>query len=157
VISKYIKTLPKLKYTLMQNDIMLKNPDPKYPEFKFAVISDLHYYDAKLGTTGTALKKYLDKDRKLLVESADLLSFAIDDIISSGVKNVLIPGDLTKDGELVDPIDVAKALDRLKLNEIQAYVIPGNHDVNNPDSYRYNGDKKEKIPNISAQDFCNYL
>ena len=153
-ISNYLKTFPRLKYTLMKNDNKQQNPDPNYPDFKFAVISDLHYYDPKLGTTGAAFEEYLDDDRKLLADSSDLLNFAIDDIIWSGVKNVLIPGDLTKDGELVDHQDVAKALERLKANGIQAYVIPGNHDINNPHSYRYLGSQKERVPTISADDFA---
>jgi hypothetical protein len=50
----------------------------EYPNAKFAVISDLHYYDNSLGTTGTAFEEVLKSDRKLLKDSADLLDLTIE-------------------------------------------------------------------------------
>ncbi|NCC95179.1 MAG: hypothetical protein EOM10_18265 [Opitutae bacterium] len=44
-----------------------------YPTARFAVFSDPHLYPRSLGTTGPAFQDYLNKDRKLLVESEALL------------------------------------------------------------------------------------
>jgi len=127
---------------------------PAYPGASFAIISDIHVYDPSLGSSGAAFEKMLHSDRKLLLDSFDLLNFAINQIIDSGVEFVLIPGDLTKDGELINHTNAAEKLMRLKNAGISVYVIPGNHDVNNPESFRYIGDKTELVPNVSEAEFA---
>ena len=150
IISGYVNNLPKLKYSFStkttQNIV-------SYPDANFAVISDLHYYDNSLGTTGKAFDKTLNSDRKLLKDSADLLKFAIDNILNSGVKFVLVAGDLTKDGELINHMQVSAQLARLTQKGIKVYVVPGNHDVNNPGAVKYVGDNTVPISNISASQF----
>lgn len=147
-----IKGQPKLQYTFNQSS---KVNTVAYPNVKFAVISDLHYYENALGTSGTAFENVLKSDRKLLKDSADLLNLAIDNIIKSKVQFLLVSGDLTKDGELVCHQDVAKSLSRLTQSGIKVYVVPGNHDVNNPLSYKYEGDKSSKVPDITASQFAD--
>jgi hypothetical protein len=125
-----------------------------FPDTKFAVISDTHYYDPSLGTSGSAYQKYIGTERKLIADSAEIVDFSIDRIASSGVKFVLVTGDLSKDGELVDHQRMAAYLSRLRKNGIKVYVIPGNHDINNPRSFRYNGGKAERVANITAEQFA---
>ena len=55
LISDYISSLPKLKYTYSDNSALQKPIQPKYPQANFAVMSDLHYYDVSLGTEGGCL------------------------------------------------------------------------------------------------------
>jgi len=126
-----------------------------YPNTKFAVISDLHYYDNSLGTTGVAFENVLKSDRKLLKDSADLLNFAVDNILKYNVKFVLVPGDLTKDGELLCHQKAAKALSKLTNHGVKVYVIPGNHDINNPLSYKYEGNVEIRVPNITPNEFSD--
>lgn len=116
---------------------------------RFAVMSDLHYYDTRLGTTGAAFEKYLNEDRKMLRESGAILDAAIDEIIDEDVDFVLVSGDLTKDGELVCHLGVAKRLARLERKGIQVLVVPGNHDISNPHAVKYLGDKTVPVPNVS--------
>ena len=125
-----------------------------YPDAAFAVISDIHLYDASLGTEGAAFEEVLYSDRKLLRDSADLLDYAIDEIIASGVRFVLISGDLTKDGELACHTLAAEKFGKLTDNGINVYVVPGNHDVNNPDAESYSGDTASHVDSISADDFA---
>lgn len=141
---------PKVQYTFNQSN---QQGIVKYPDSKFAVISDLHYYDNSLGTSGEAFEKVLKSDRKLLKNSKDLLNLAIDEILKSNVEFVLVPGDLTKDGELINHQAVAKNLSRLEEKGIKVFVIPGNHDVFNPLSYKYEGDKEVLIDNVDQNKF----
>ena len=152
IIFHYVKNRAKVKYKL--------NPDMKqnivsYPNAEFAVISDLHYYDKCLGITGDAFEKCLESDRKLLKESSELINLAIDNIIKSKVKFVLMPGDLTKDGEMLCHENIAKSFSRLKQNGIKVYVIPGNHDVNNPLASKYEGNQKILVPSVTAAQFAD--
>jgi hypothetical protein len=126
----------------------------RYPDATFAVISDIHTYDSSLGSSGAAFEKVMMSDRKLLLDSLDLLDFAIDEIISAGVGFVLVAGDLTKDGELVNHRIAAQKLKKLMDANIAVFVVPGNHDVNNPDAVKFSGDTHEAVPSVSAEEFA---
>ncbi|MCL2826360.1 MAG: metallophosphoesterase [Eggerthellaceae bacterium] len=149
-ISSWVSSLPKLNYD--------NNTDTSaavaYPDADFAVISDLHLYDPSLGTTGSQFEETMNSDRKLLLDSEDLLDYAIGDIIKSQVRFVLVSGDMTKDGELVDHNIVAGKLKALTDAGIKVYVIPGNHDINNPGAVSYNGDTTTPVDSITADDFA---
>ena len=125
-----------------------------YPDVSLAVISDLHIYDQSLGVSGAAFEKTMNSDRKLLLDSIDLLDYAAGVIIDSGVRIVLISGDLTKDGELVNHRLMAEKLKRFTGAGIAVYVVPGNHDVNNPDAVSYAGDTTAPVPSVNAEDFA---
>ena len=151
VISGYMATLP--KYTYTYGDVTTESM-VAYPDASFAVMSDIHYYDTSLGTTGKAFEACLASDRKLLKQSAELTGMAVDKIIDSGVKFVLVSGDLTKDGEKLNHEKVAEQFQRLIDKGIKVYVVPGNHDVNNPLAEKYVGDGTEPVKNVSATEFA---
>jgi 3',5'-cyclic AMP phosphodiesterase CpdA len=125
-----------------------------YPDVSFAVISDIHIYDTSLGSSGEAFEKALNSDRKLLLNSAELLDYAIRDLIASDVKFVLISGDLTKDGELINHLFIAEKLKKLKEAGIAVYVVPGNHDINNPGALSYSGANTAPVPSIRPEEFA---
>lgn len=127
-------------------------PPPVLP-MQFAVISDLHLYWQRLGVSGAAFENYVDNDPKLLRESEAILESAIDSIIQQGVRFVIIPGDLTKDGEIANHVLVAKFLAKLEHHGIQVYVVPGNHDINNPDAMSFKGDIPRAVPTASPKVF----
>jgi hypothetical protein len=119
----------------------------------FAVLSDIHYYDSALGTTGEAFENYLMYDRKMLRESDAILNAAISEIKQANIRFLLVSGDLTKDGERICHTDMAAYLKDLEDSGIQVYVVPGNHDINNPDAVSYSGAQTTPVPNISPDDF----
>ena len=124
-----------------------------YPDASFAVISDIHLYDTSLGTTGPAFEAVMQSDRKLLLDSQDLLHYAVGEILKSDVQFVLVSGDMTKDGELLCHNDAAAELKRLTDASKQVYVIPGNHDIDNPGAFSYSGDTATPVANITPDDF----
>ncbi|MBM3143142.1 MAG: metallophosphoesterase [Chloroflexi bacterium] len=87
---------------------------PAYPKTSFIVFSDPHIYDPTLGTEGKAFEDYLADDRKLLRESTEILEAAIAAIKSEKASFVLVPGDLTKDGERVSHELVVSYLGQLE-------------------------------------------
>ena len=150
LISGWVNSRPKLHYDANTQS----NALVAYPDANFAVLSDLHIYDPALGDSGSAFETALYSDRKLLLDSLDLLDYAIEDILKSKAQFVLISGDLTKDGELACHSIVAKRLARLADAGLKVYVIPGNHDINNPDAVSYSGDTVTPVDNIQAEDFA---
>lgn len=119
------------------------------------VMSDIHVMNPELLVSeGSAFDEYLATDRKLLVESEAILSTMVDTIISLHPELVLIPGDLTKDGELKSHQLVAGYLHRIADEGIQVLVIPGNHDVNNPHALIYDGERTEYAETVTPEQFA---
>jgi 3',5'-cyclic AMP phosphodiesterase CpdA len=121
---------------------------------KIAVLSDLHYMTPSLlEADGTAFQMYLMQDPKLLQESKAILKEIVQKLLIEKPDLVLISGDLTKDGELISHKSVIKQLRILEENHIKVLVIPGNHDINNPDAKLFNGDNTVPVPTITPDDF----
>lgn len=109
------------------------------PPIKFGVVSDPHYFPEKFCNTNS--KEFLHDaycDSKLMGESAAILKATLETIAvrkaqgTYDMKYLLVPGDLTFDGEKAGHIEIAalfKAFE--KKTGIQIFVINGNHDINN--------------------------
>lgn len=121
---------------------------------RFAVVSDLHFYDASLGTTGSAFENYLTADRKMLAESKAIMDAAMTMIKQEAPQFLLIPGDLTKDGEKLNHQKVAEYLADMENSGIQVYVVPGNHDILNPHAVRFDDSTTTPVENITAEEFA---
>jgi len=118
---------------------------------KIVILSDIHVMDPSLLVKdGTAFQTYLARDPKLLKYSTEILQAAIVKIISLRPDLVLIPGDLTKDGEKISHETVSRMLKQLTMNGIKVVVTVGNHDVNNPEALRYIKDRTVSVPNVQA-------
>ncbi|MHB1354994.1 MAG: metallophosphoesterase family protein [Anaerolineae bacterium] len=127
---------------------------PVFPAVDFVIFSDPHIYDPSLGTEGSAFEAYLASDRKLLRESPAILNVALSDVVREAPDFVLIPGDLTKDGEASSHALMVSYLQQLQAAGTKAFVVPGNHDVMNGLSSRYVGDQTERVPNVTTDEFA---
>ena len=125
--------------------------------YTIAVLSDIHYMDPSLlpDTGSSAFKEYFKTDGKLLAESDAIMKEVILELLNATPKPdlVLIPGDLTKDGELVSHQSVSIYLSQLINAGIKVRVIDGNHDINNPHPYMYIGPTTQKVANIDTDGF----
>ena len=128
---------------------------PHYPDMNFIVVSDLHYFSPMLFIEGSAIQDYLDHDRKMLKEGPEILDVTLGEIRNLDLDFVIICGDLTKDGEAVSHGEVTRKLQTLLAGGTPVYVVPGNHDINNGESNRYDGDDTKRVPTVSPQEFEN--
>ncbi len=123
---------------------------------KIAIISDLHVMAPQLLVNdGSAFEQYLRRDRKMLRESTEILSTLVSDIIEQKPHIVLVTGDLTKDGERASHQVVASQLQRLTQAGIEVLVVPGNHDINNPDAKIYDRDSAIPTDTITRSEFAH--
>lgn len=122
---------------------------------KIAVISDAHYFDPDLGTTGPDFETYITRDRKMLAESESILQSAVTSLISEDINIVLVSGDLTKDGEYSSHIKFANIINQLKSAGKKVYVVPGNHDINNFGALSYSATGSSRVPNITPSQFAD--
>jgi hypothetical protein len=132
---------------------LVLNNSPQYPDLTMAVISDPHYLSPDLVVEGSAFQNYLDQDRKMLAEGPEILDATVAEIVAAAPDVVIVPGDLTKDGEALSHNEIAQKLQPLLQAGIQVFVVPGNHDVLNGESNRYDGDVVERVPNVTPEEF----
>ena len=122
---------------------------------RIAIISDLHVMAPQLLVSeGNAFEQYLAQDRKMLRESLEILETLVTDILDLKPQLVIVTGDLTKDGERVSHQLVAAQLQRLVDAGMQVLVVPGNHDINNPDAKTYDGDTATPTDTITRSEFA---
>jgi len=121
---------------------------------KICVISDPHFYDSSLGTSGSAFEAYLNQDRKMLAESEAIFKAALGMIQEQRPSILFIPGDLTKDGEKINHEKMVQYLTDLEKTGVAVYVVPGNHDIMNPDAEKFDGANVLPVPSISPEEFA---
>ena len=130
-------------------------PTPDNGSKRFVVLSDIHLmHPDLLVSEGEAFDRYNWEECKLLRESPDIFAAALEKTREYNPDFLIICGDMTKDGEIISHKYVAE-----KLNEFsqqtgaKILVVPGNHDLNNPHSFRYDGAVSTPEPSASETDF----
>ena len=97
---------------------------------KIMVIADPHVYPQSLIAQDTAtFNAYMKGQRKMVDLSEPIWHALMDTALVHHPSLVLIPGDLTRDGEQAAHDTVSAALNRLQQAGIRTLVIPGNHDL----------------------------
>jgi len=109
--------------------------------FKFFLVTDTHFFEPSLGCSGEAYENYMKNEMYCLRESSEIVHAAFEEIAKNKeIDTVIIPGDLSKDGEKQSHISFIKELDFLKESGKKVYVITAGHDYNdNPRGYNENG------------------
>ena len=121
---------------------------------RIAVISDTHYLSSKLAQPGKALDKYEAATGRVTKDLHAVLHKVITNLQSYKPDILLIPGDITNHGERESHIDFVAALKPLADSGTRIFVVPGNHDVNVPNSKKYVGDSSSPTSSISSQEFA---
>ena len=121
---------------------------------RIVIFSDPHLLAPELALPGKAIERADAADSKMMAMSDDIMSTITDSIISIAPSIVLIPGDLTYNGERGSHERMVKYLDRMAAHGIQPLVIPGNHDCNNPYATKYDGDKAMPAATVTRNEFA---
>ncbi len=128
-------------------------------KIRFGVISDIHYLAPSLkGGENEDWLNFVKNKHKEYTVLDSLLENALDGVLRNAVENgenyVLIPGDLTKDGELESHKALAARLERFEEETgIPVFVIPGNHDINNSNAITFENGYKEPTEKTSPEQF----
>jgi predicted phosphodiesterase len=135
-----------------QHDPVIRSQSSGDGTLKIGVFSDPHYYDPSLGTSGPEFEMYMAYDRKMIPESHAIMQATVNEMLNENVDIVLVPGDMTKDGELHNHQKVVEFLAQLESAGKKVYVVPGNHDIDNPHAFAYPG-TAVPIPTVSSVEF----
>lgn len=120
------------------------------------VMSDIHTMAPSLvKKTGSAFDNYEKNDMRMIARSAEILDALVDKALKLRPAAVLIAGDLTKDGELESHQYVVSKLNQLQAQGIRVLVVPGNHDISNPNAKIFDGDKTLPAETIDRDMFTH--
>ena len=118
------------------------------------ICADIHYLAASLHDDGTVFRQLVEQgDGKNPEYSEQIMDEFIRLAIIHRPNAVIIPGDLTYNGELVSLQELCRKLERLRENGIPVLVIPGNHDLNYSYARSYFGSNARTTQNITVKDF----
>jgi len=118
------------------------------------ITTDVHYLSKELTDNGDAFNKFVLTGAGKQINYIDEIFSAFTNEVKNKKPDILIiSGDLTSNGEKKSHIDIAKKLDDIEKNGTLVYVIPGNHDIQNPWARGFKGDKQYVTDNISDKDF----
>ena len=120
---------------------------------RIAILSDIHYLSPEIAQPGAALEKYEIATGRNLSDLHAVLDKTLAEIEAAGTDILLITGDLTNHGEKQSHIDFTKKLYPLQQRGMRIQVIPGNHDINIPDSRAYIGEIPAPAQSISSKEF----
>lgn len=100
-------------------------------KLKFYLLTDTHYFEESLGAEGKAYEEYMETEAFYLKESS-----AINKAVFKKLKEdketelIIIPGDLSKDGEYESHKSLIKELNALKVAGKKIFVLTAGHDFN---------------------------
>ena len=115
---------------------------------KIMLIADPHVMANSLSDNGEAFNSMMTGQRKMLDLSEQAFTALVDTALLYKPSLVLIPGDLTKDGELASHNAVLTQLNRLHEAGIKTLLIPGNHDIGGS-AYSYIGANKTSVETLT--------
>lgn len=127
---------------------------PVYEPPVLVLISDTHYFSDSLTDYGESFQDMVHRDDgKVVFYNSQLMDAFAWEMEKLRPDGVIVSGDLTLNGEQEGHMAFAEKLRVLEEKGIPVLVIPGNHDINNPNAASYFGEKKEKTDSIDAQEF----
>lgn len=102
---------------------------PLRAQERIMVIADPHVFPQALIAQEADFDAYMSKQRKMVDLSEPIWNALMDTVLAVQPALVLIPGDLTRDGEAGSHALVSQSLQALRAQGIPSLVIPGNHDL----------------------------
>lgn len=118
------------------------------------VATDIHYLSNNLTDNGKAFNEYVasgdGKQQNYIDEIVDAFT---NDIKNKKPDILILSGDLTNNGEKNSHEGLAKKLKTIEKAGTKVFVIPGNHDIENPWARQFKGDSQYKTDTVTAQEF----
>lgn len=120
------------------------------------ITSDLHYLSDDINDHGPAFQKYISVGDGKQLQYIEAITDALVYEVKQTTPDVLIiSGDLTSNGEKESHKDLAKKLKSIEKDGTSVYVIPGNHDINNPWARGFKKNKQYVTDDVNAKEFLN--
>ena len=103
------------------------------------------------GAYFTALTE--NSDGKLMRCSEEIIDAFLAEAIAQKPEALLLTGDLTFNGALLSHTALAAKLHAAEEQGLRIYVLPGNHDLDNPSAASFSGESFTRVASATAEDF----
>ena len=121
----------------------------------FYLVTDTHYFENELGAEGKAFEKTMATEQYFVRESSAIVKSTFARISEDKETDVvIIPGDLTKNGEIESHKSFIKELYKLRESGKRIYVITAGHDYGNF-SYAYKNDERIQVEGTDFNALCD--
>lgn len=121
----------------------------------FYLLTDTHFFESALGAEGKAFENYMKREQYFMKESGAIVKSVFGRIAEDKETDiVIIPGDLTKNGEKESHKSFLKELYKLKENGKKIFVITAGHDYNEW-SYAYTNDERIQVEGAAFDELYN--
>jgi 3',5'-cyclic AMP phosphodiesterase CpdA len=136
-------------------DLVLGQAEAKVPgQIRMVIATDIHHLATSLKDDGQAFEKFMDSgDGKVLQYTDKLMEVFAADVKVKNSDFVILSGDLTNNGEKASHEEMAGYLAAIEEAGIPVYVIPGNHDLNNPFALGFEGENRYRTETLSPEEF----
>lgn len=95
----------------------------------FYLLTDTHYFEPSLGASGKAYDEYMKREQYFMAESSAIVKSVFAELAEDKSTDlVIIPGDLSKNGELESHKSFVEELYKLKEAGKRIFVITAGHD-----------------------------
>ena len=124
-------------------------------EVTLVVATDLHYLAPELTDGGAYFQTMVENsDGKMTGYSQELLDAFVSQVIREAPDGVILPGDLSFNGEALSHQGLARGLRSIEEAGIPVYVIPGNHDLLNPSAASFSGEGYAPAETVTPEGFA---
>ncbi len=118
----------------------------------FYLLTDTHYFEDSLGAEGKAFETYMAKEQYFMKESSAIIKSVFERIAEDKETDVvIIPGDLTKNGEKESHKSFIKELYKLKESGKKIFVITAGHDYNDL-SFAFKKDERIEVEGAAFEE-----
>lgn len=123
-------------------------------EKEIIVATDIHYFAEELTDDGEEFYRMVNHgDGKVVPYIREITDAFIEEVIAEKPDALVLSGDLSLNGEKLSHAALAKKLSLVEEAGIPVLVIPGNHDINNPQACGYQGNGTYPAATTSPQEF----
>ena len=125
---------------------------------KLMVATDLHYLSPSLTDHGERFQAVMAAgDSKVTEYSEEIVDTLIQKAEEEQPSALILSGDLTFNGELISLQELKEKFTSLEDAGIPVLVIPGNHDIDYPYAYGYDGANYYPVEDISQAEFTSLM
>ena len=129
-------------------------PRPAGTPLTIWIATDLHYLSEDLTDEGTLFLSTMENgDGKLTECTPEILDEFVAQVLKARPDALILSGDLTFNGERKSLEDLTEKLNEVQDAGIPVLVIPGNHDIDYPLAFDYEGDSYTMAENITMDSF----
>lgn len=122
---------------------------------EIVIASDIHYLAKELTDFGEAFESMAEHgDGKVVPYVWEITDAFLDSVVERRPQVLLLSGDLALQGERSSQEALAQKLARVERAGVDVLVIPGNHDINNPQAASFRGAETMPAERTSPEEFA---